>query len=165
MITNAPGLVINGLESVDVDTIIAIMIGPAKNIVFKTQLEKSRILAKYLAITPIVFLRNIISLHLMILKFQLARINYQKTTSVNAPGPVKIGLGKTQENLSIVTTTGLQNVHVFLIRMDLSKITVGFRATTVVNSISKKCYLIYITYFAIHGHKSNDLLYINILHF
>ena len=69
----------------------------------------------------------------MILTFQPARINYQKTTSVNAPGLVKIGLEKTQENLIIVTTTGLQNVHVFLIRMDLSKITVGFRATTVVD--------------------------------
>ena len=43
MITNVLGLVINGLELVDVDTIIAIMIGPAKNTVFKTQLEKSKI--------------------------------------------------------------------------------------------------------------------------
>ena len=63
MITNAPGLVINGLGLVDVDTIIAIMIGPAKNTVFKTQLEKSRIFAKYPAIAPIVFLRKITCFH------------------------------------------------------------------------------------------------------
>ena len=63
MITNAPGLVINGLGLVDVDTIIVTMIGPAKNIVFKTQLEKSRIFAKYLAITPIVFQRNLVNFH------------------------------------------------------------------------------------------------------
>ena len=63
MITNAPGLVINGLESVDVDTIIAIMIGPAKNTVFKTQMEKSRIFAKYRAITPNVCQRKIIGFH------------------------------------------------------------------------------------------------------
>lgn len=63
MTTNALGLVINGLELVDVDTIIAITIGPAKNTVFKTQMEKSKISAKYHAITPIVFQRNIIVFH------------------------------------------------------------------------------------------------------
>ena len=63
MIINVLGLVINGLESMGVDIIIVIMIGPAKNTVFKTQMEKSRIFAKYRAITPIVFQRNIIGFH------------------------------------------------------------------------------------------------------
>ena len=69
----------------------------------------------------------------MMVTFQAARINYLKTTSVSAPGPVKIGQEKTQENLTIVTTTGLQNVHVLLSLVDLSKIAVDFRATTVVD--------------------------------
>ena len=67
------------------------------------------------------------------LTFQAARINYRKTTSVSAPGPVKIGQEKTQENLIIVTTTGPQSAHVLLSLVDLSKIAVDFRATTVVN--------------------------------
>lgn len=69
----------------------------------------------------------------MIPLFQSARINYRKTTSVSAPGPVKIGQEKTQGNSTIVTMTGLQSVHVFLNLVDLSKIVVDFRATTVVN--------------------------------
>ena len=43
--------------------IIVITIGPAKNTVFKTQMEKLRISAKYRAITPIVFQRNITGFH------------------------------------------------------------------------------------------------------
>ena len=69
----------------------------------------------------------------MRLNFQPVRTNYQKTTSINAHGPVEIGLEKTQENSIIVTTTGLQSERVLLSLVDLSKITVDFRATTVVD--------------------------------